>query len=441
MELFKHAAAQDTSGKPFAELVRPQTLNEYFGQQKAVGQGRILREAIENDRVPSLVLWGPPGTGKTTLARIIAKRTDRHFEPFSAVLGGVKMVRELVGQARERRAMYRRGTILFIDEIHRFNKGQQDALLPHVEDGTIVLIGATTENPSFELNAALLSRARVIVLERIAPAAMRSVLDQAMAHAARKSRWPEATITNEALDYLSHMADGDARRALTAMEVSFDRQLAVDTEIVSEALNRKLLAYDKSGDAHYQVVSAFIKSMRGSDPDATAYWLQRMVEAGEQPLFILRRMVVFASEDVGLADPNALPLTMAAVDAFRFLGMPEAMFTLMQAATYLACAPKSNTMLTALAQARRVVKGAGNLPVPNHLIKAASALGKQQGHGHGYKYPHDFAGQFAVQNYLPDALSGVRIFSPDGGGEEAAIRARLERWRQSGRASKKNPTS
>ncbi|MCB9528029.1 MAG: replication-associated recombination protein A [Myxococcales bacterium] len=434
MDLFEHAAQSDPRGRPLAERVRPDDLDDYFGQPDATAPGRRLRAAIEADRVPSLILWGPPGVGKTTLARIIAHRTRAFFEPFSAVLGGVKEIRAIVAAARERRAQHRQRTILFIDEIHRFNKSQQDALLPHLEDGTVTLIGATTENPSFELNAALLSRAEVVVLAPLAPQALRALLDRAMDHPARKADWPDATVDDDALDAITRLATGDARRALNTLEAALDRAPHVTRAVVAEIARRKILRHDKSGDAHYQHVSAFIKAMRGSDPDAAAYWLQRMVDAGEDPLFLLRRMVIFASEDIGLADPRALPIAVAAMDAFRFVGLPEGMFALMQAATYLACAPKSNTMLTTLAAARRAVAAHGDLPVPLHLRPASTALMQQLGHGGGYRYPHDFEGSYVVQDHLPDEIAGLRLFEPGDQGEEAATAARLAAWRARGTA-------
>ncbi|MCA9540757.1 MAG: replication-associated recombination protein A [Myxococcales bacterium] len=432
MDLFDHAAAR-SGPRPFAERVRPDALDGLFGQQ-ATAEGTRLRAAIERDRVPSLILWGPPGVGKTTLARIVAQKTQAWFEPFSAVLGGVREIREIVAAAKERRRLHRRPTILFIDEIHRFNKGQQDALLPHLEDGMFFQVAATTENPSFELNAALLSRAQLVVLQPLGPAAIRRILEAAFAHPARREGWPEASITDGALDALSHTAAGDARRALNALESALDRTKDITRETIAEVLDRKVLRHDKSGDAHYQTISAFIKSMRGSDPDAAAYWLQRMVDAGEDPLFLLRRMVIFASEDIGHADPRALTVAVDAMNAFRFVGLPEGMFALMQAATYLACAPKSNTVLKTLAAARRAVAAHGDLSVPKHLRPGSTALMKQLGRGQGYRYPHDFDGNYVVQDHLPDEIAGLRVFEPGASGEEAALAQRVVRWRAQGHA-------
>jgi putative ATPase len=348
MDLFDHAQSQARETQPFAEAVRPVTLEGFFGQLRAIGPGKALRRAIERDQVPSLILWGPPGTGKTTLARIVAERTGYHFEPFSAVLGGVKEMRVLIEAARERRRLHGRRTILFVDEIHRFNKGQQDALLPHVEDGTVTLIGATTENPSFAVNAALLSRARVFRLEPLGV----SDLEQLLGRALRDSRRGLGELNLEAEDGALHaiaeQAHGDARRALSVLEVCADLahasgQQARRVDDVQQALSSKTLLYDKSGEEHYNVVSAFIKSMRGNDPDAAVYWLMRMLEAGEDPRFVLRRMLIFASEDIGNADPRALELAVAADQAFaRSWACPRACSPSMQCCTYLASAPKSN---------------------------------------------------------------------------------------------------
>ncbi len=437
MDLFEHAASQNAAQQPFAEAVRPQNLDAILGQDTVLGEGKLLRRAILNDRLPSLILWGPPGTGKTTIARVIAQKTNAYFEPFSAVLGGVKDIRRLVDEAKDRRHLHQRATILFIDEIHRFNKGQQDALLPHVENGTVTLIGATTENPSFELNAALLSRCRVVVLNSLKPADLYQILKNAASHPIRIERWPEAQIDDEALRYLAQTSSGDARRALTALEIALNRDPHVTTETAAEALNRKILLYDKDGDGHYQVISAFIKSMRGSDPHGAVYWLQRMVDSGEDPLFILRRMVIFASEDIGLADPRALQIAISAMEAFRFVGLPEGMLTLTEAALYLACAPKSNTVLTTLAAARRAVREGGNLPVPLHLRNANTALQTQLGYGQEYRYPHEYEGHYVQQSYLPDALEGAVLFKPSGQGEERAIEQRMAALQN---ASAQNPS-
>jgi putative ATPase len=426
MDLFEHAGQKEQASQaPLAERMRPRSLSEFVGQEHVTGEGRFLRRAIESDQVPSLILWGPPGTGKTTLAQIVARSTGAAFESVSAVLSGVKDLRETVARAQDRWKLHRKRTFLFVDEIHRFNKAQQDALLPHVEKGTVTLIGATTENPSFEVNAALLSRCRVVTLrgleeDELVPLLRRAVADE-------RGLGGRVEVDEEALLFLASTAGGDARKALTALEVAAAHGgLRVDRRSAEEALQQKMLLYDKGGEEHYNVISAFIKSMRGSDVDAALYWMVRMLEAGEDPVFILRRMVIFASEDIGNADPRALSVAVNALHAFQLMGLPEGTLPMTQAVTYLALAPKANTVITAYMAAREAVKEEGALPVPLHLRNAPTKLMKSLGYGGGYKYPHNFEGHYVPEDYLPEALRTRRFYTPSRNGEEAELADRYE---------------
>jgi putative ATPase len=426
MDLFEQAAQKDASRTaPLADRMRPKTLEDFVGQEHLTGPGRLLRRAIETDQVPSLILWGPPGVGKTTLAQVIAHATGAHFTAHSAVLAGVKDIRETVSQAQERFRMNRQRTLLFLDEIHRFNKAQQDALLPHVEHGTLTLIGATTENPSFEVNSALLSRCRVVTLKSLETEELIRILRRALESPdGLKGR---VQVDEDALLLIADSSYGDARRALTALEVAAQQtQGRVDRAAAEEALQQKTLLYDKGGDEHYNVVSAFIKSMRGSDVDAALYWMVRMLEAGEDPLFILRRMVIFASEDIGNADPHALAITIHALQAFQLIGLPEGTLPLTQAVTYLALAPKSNAVLTSYASVRAAVTQHGALPVPLHLRNAPTPLMKSQGYGSGYKYPHNFEGNYVPERYLPEKIAQEHFYVPTKNGLEETLSERVE---------------
>jgi putative ATPase len=430
MDLFEHAGQKDQAEQaPLAERMRPTTLAEFVGQEHLTGEGRFLRRAIQQDQVPSLLLWGPPGTGKTTLARVIAQSTGASFESLSAVLSGVKDIRETVARAQDRWKMNRQRTLLFIDEIHRFNKGQQDALLPHVEKGTVTLIGATTENPSFEVNAALLSRCRVVTLRGLEQEELVTVMRKALA--SPKGLAGKVEVDEEALQFIADAAGGDARRALTALEVAAAYGGSrVDKKAAEEALQQKMLLYDKAGEEHYNVVSAFIKSMRGSDVDAALYWMTRMLEAGEDPIFVFRRMIIFASEDIGNADPRALGVAVDAMQAFQLMGMPEGALPLTQAVTYLALAPKSNAVITSYGAARAAVTQEGALPVPMHLRNAPTKLMKNLGYGGGYKYPHNFEGNYVPEDYLPEALKARRFYKPSQNGLEKELAERYEAFQR-----------
>ncbi len=425
---------------PLPDRMRPRRLDEFVGQSRLLGPGGPLRLLIEGGEIPSMILWGPPGSGKTTLARLIAEGSGSRFEAFSAVLSGVREVRQVVAEASERLRLQGRRTVLFVDEIHRFNKAQQDAFLPHVERGTILLLGATTENPAFEVNGALLSRCRVFTLEPLAPEDLRTLVLRALADVDRGLGRTRVTLEEDALALLVSLADGDARRALTLLEgaVSVWRTSRLPGEPVGagalrQVIERGPLLYDRRGEVHYDVISAFIKSVRGSDPDAAVYWLARMLDAGEDPIFIARRMVIFASEDVGNADPQAILVAVAATEAVRLVGLPEGRIPLAQAATYLACAPKSNAAYVAINRASEAVRARGALPVPLHLRNAPASLLRDLGYGEGYRDPHDHPGHHVAQQYLPDPIQDERFYEPTEQGREGEIAERLARWRETAR--------
>ena len=432
MDLFT-SQDQPDAGRPLADRMRPVTLDQLIGQEHLTGPGSLLEQAIVNDRVFSILLWGPPGCGKTTLAGIIAGTTAAAFIRISAVLSGVKDIRRVIETAREQKRLFDKRTILFVDEIHRFNKAQQDAFLHHVESGLITLIGATTENPSFEVIPALVSRCRVFALNRLKKEDIARILLRAVADPENGLGLEKERLTGEAIDYIAALSDGDARIALTNLETAvqfLSDERRITKAHVSSAIEKKMLLYDKNGEEHFNLISAFIKSMRGSDPDAAAYWLERMLSAGDDPYYLLRRMIRFATEDIGLADPGALTMALNASGSFRTLGRPEGDEALFQAAVYLATAPKSNAVYMVRKRVQKKIAETGALPVPLHIRNAPTRMMKEAGYGKGYQYAHDFKDAVDSQTYLPDELSGEIFYEPTDRGYEQMVKQRLETWRR-----------
>jgi len=431
MDLFEYMRQQNMKDEsPLASRLRPTTLDEVVGQQHIVGKDKLLYRAIKADKLSSIIFYGPPGTGKTTLAKVIANTTSAEFMQINATSAGKKDMEEVVAAAKNNQGMYGKKTILFIDEIHRFNKGQQDYLLPFVEDGTIILIGATTENPYFEVNPALLSRSVIFELKKLSTEDIRTLLLRAVNDTEKGMGSYHAQMDDDALEFLADMANGDARAALTAIELgilttdrSEDGIIHITLDVASECIQKRVINYDKTGDNHYDTISAFIKSMRGSDPDAAVYYLARMLYAGEDVKFIARRIMILASEDIGNADPQALQIAVAAAQAVERLGMPEARIVLAQAVTYMASAPKSNSAINAIDKAMRVVQETKTPPVPVHLQDAHYKSAGKLGHGKGYKYAHDYKNHYVKQQYLPDGLTGEVFYEPSENGYEQQIRA------------------
>jgi putative ATPase len=437
MDLFTHAMNDRMKNEaPLAARMRPRSMDEIVGQEHIVGPGRLLRRAIEADRLfSSIILFGPPGTGKTTLAQVIAAHTRAHFETMSAVLAGVADLRRVIGEAEERRRMHRQRTILFVDEVHRWNKAQQDALLPHVETGMVTLVGATTENPYFEVIRALVSRSRIFEMQPLSDEHLSLLLERALSDAERGYGGRDIRLEDDARQHLINVSGGDARNLLNALELAVESTapdaggcVRITLEVAQESIQRRAVLYDKAGDNHYDTISAFIKSVRGSDPDAALYWLAKMLAAGEDPRFILRRLIVLAGEDIGLADPQGLVVANAAAQAFDYIGLPEGIYPIAEATLYLATAPKSNSV-GAYYKALESIKTEGAGPVPVHLMDA-SRDAKGLGHGAGYQYPHSFEGHFTPQQYLPTNKLGTVFYQPSEQGFEAQIAARLHEWRR-----------
>jgi len=450
LDLFNYQAKETArEAAPLAERMRPETLDDFIGQDHITGADTVIRSAIAQDRIFSMILWGPPGCGKTTLAGIIAGETQSNFKQISAVLAGIKDIRAVVEEAKEQLQLYRKRSILFVDEIHRFNKAQQDAFLNHVESGLITLIGATTENPSFEVISPLLSRCRLIQLKPLSPEALTNIINKALGDTTRGFGNMDIGLSSDALSHLIEISDGDARAALNNLEIvvlhvqakgttETGEKIHITPETLEKSLQVKALKYDKSGEEHFNLISAFHKSLRGSDPDAAAYWLGRMLFAGENPMYIARRMVRFASEDIGNADPYALNVALNAMEAFRFLGHPEGDLALFQSAVYLATAPKTNSIYTTYQNVMAEIEKTGSLPVPMHIRNAPTKMMKTLGYGKNYQYAHDHPGAFVPQKYLPDALANRYYYHPKNRGHEKIIKKRLDKWRSLQNTKDKN---